>query len=164
MRFPVKFSRYITAVPPGGKVLGSDALLVDGAGNPRKPTVNDDNVLTSRISSINGWPLSRICVYAIARQAAPVVCNIACYAYEDQMGCWLPLTGSATTITPGLVTAPTAPVFFDNLSLIDNPKMTAQLENPEPGANSFLLIVSAGANPSGQYDFIMGPELTSKPF
>jgi hypothetical protein len=168
MRFPATFTRYKTGGPAGSIVLGADGLLVDGAGNPRKPADTDDNVLSSRIVSINGWPLERIVVVGKFTPAADgqvaAALPIAVYAFEDSLGMWFPITGSATAITPGTITTPLAPVFFDAMSLIDFPHAKADLGATQPGAADFLVVIGDNTSGNGRYDFAIGAEMTSKPF
>jgi hypothetical protein len=166
MRFPVMFTRYLGTIPTGGKTLGTDALLTDSDGNPRRPQIGtDDNFLSTRIVSINGWPLSRVGLVAKYTGAgAAIAINVSLYVFEDNLGMYFPVSQSATTITPGTAAVPTAPVFFDAMSLIDLPHVLSDIQAVQPGTPEFLCIVAAGASPNGRYDFILGPELTTKPF
>lgn len=166
MKFPVKFTRYVGTAPSGGKALGSDVLLVDANGAPRKPGVNlDDNFLPSRIISMNGWPLERVALVAKYTGAgAPVALPVTMYVFEDQLEMYFPIAASAANITPGKATAPTAPLFFDAMTLIDFPNTMNDSQAVQPGTPSFLCIIGAGvSSPNGQYDFILGAELTSNP-
>lgn len=167
MKFPVTFRRVKPAAPPA-KTLGGDALLVDANGTPRKPNlITDDNTMSSRIVSINGWPLSRlVLVGKYTGGGAPTALNANLFVFEDNLGIYVALPGSSTTVTPGTATTPPVPIFFDVFALIDLPNVQKDLQSNQPGAVDLLCIVQdqGGAAPNGTYDFIIGPELTTKPF
>lgn len=165
MKFPATFTRWVSGAA-GTIALGSDALLVDADSNPRPAARTDDNAFSSRIVSINGWPISRVAVAAkYTGEGVPVAANIAMYVFEDNLRIWLPLSQSAMTITPGTATAPTGFVFFDAVTLTDLPHVRGELGAAEPGSATYLCIVdNNGSPPDGRYDFIMGAELTTKPF
>jgi len=173
VRFPCTFTRYVGSVPSGGKALGSDTLPVDTNSNPQKvappPGGTYDNAMSSRIVSINGWPLSRIAFAGkYTGGGAPVVSPIAMYVFEDNLQCWLPLAcslGATPTYTCGTNAAPSAPIFFDAMSLIDLPHVQSDLNAVNPGNALFLAIVGGGTSPpNGTYQFVIGPELTASPF
>ena len=165
MKFPQMFTRTVTGGGAGG-TLGTDAVLAGIAANTL------DNAMSARIVSINGWPLSRIavaCAYRGVGDVSAVALNIAMYVYENNLAAWIQLAQSATTIAPGnATTSPPVPkgfVFFDTVSLIDMPKVNADLDASESGGCVFLCIVGkTGGPPDGEYRFIMGAELTVKPF
>ncbi len=162
MKFPATFTRTKT-VP--ATTIGTDALLVDDGGNPRKAGKADDNTLSATKVSINGWPISRL-VLAAKYTGAGVATKlpVSMFVFEDSLGMWLPLAGSDTGITPGKVTAPTAPIFFDVFALNDLPALSSNTQSAESGNCTFLCIVSDNASPDGRYDFSMAAELTTKPF
>jgi hypothetical protein len=167
MKFPCSFSRFVGG---GGKALGSDALPVDAASNPAKAQANSDILLSSRVISINGWPLQRIAfVGRYIGAGAPVAGSVQVYTFEDNLGLWIPLAcsaGASPTYTCGNNVANQAgPIFFDAMTLIDFPHVSSDLGAVNPGTAQFIVIVGAGTSPpNGQYIFAMGPELTQKSF
>lgn len=181
MRFPCTFTRYVGTLPAGGKAVGSDGLIVDGGGNPIKGSSNAygsgqyDNILPSRIVSINGWPIQRVAfVGKYAGVGSPVAMPVAVYVYEDSLACWFPLScsaGASPTYTPGTNAAPSAPIFFDCLALIDFPHAggvtgdPGDLQSTAPGNAVYLAIVGTGTSPpNGTYQFALAAEMSSKPF
>jgi hypothetical protein len=171
MRFPATYTRYVGSLSPGQVALGSDVLLVDTNGSPRKPQVGvDTNFLSSRTLSMNGTPLDRValaCKYTGAGVAISL--PVQMYVFEDNLQVYLPLNSQAGTVggsvMPGTTTAPALPLFFDALTLIDQPATSSMLQYPQPGGSTFLCIVTAaGGTPNGRYDFVLGAELTSRPF
>lgn len=155
MKFPVVFTRWKGA---GGKALGGDRPLAIGR------NLALDNTIAARSVSINGWPLSRIvlagnCPGGAVSTALPV----ACYVFEDTLGIWIPLPQSASTLTVGTTTAPSAPVFFDAMSMQDA-NDTAQGGAAGPGNGLFMVVVDDNATGVGRYDFALAAELTTKPF
>jgi hypothetical protein len=166
MRFPVTFTRYIGTIPSGGKQLGNDVLLVDGNGNPIKNLAGTDNFLASRMISMNGWPVNRIAFAGKYTGAGPAVPgSVQIYTFEDNLGCWLPLpcsSGANPTYTCGTNAAPSAPIYFDAISLVDLPHVQADLAQSSGGTGQYLIIVGAGTSPpNGTYQFIVGAELTN---
>lgn len=170
MKFPCTFTRWVGAAPSGSKVLGSDILPVDAASNPTKAQASSDNLLSSRVVSINGWPLQRIAfVGRYIGGGTPVAGSVQVFTFEDNLGIWLPLqcsAGASPTYTCGATVATQAgPIFFDAMTLIDLPHAAADLNSVNPGTAQFVAIVGAGTSPpNGQYIFAMGPELTQKSF
>jgi hypothetical protein len=165
MKFPLMFTR---VKPPAAtfKTLGDDALLVDANSLPRRAATTDDNTLALRIVSINGWPLQRVVLYGLYTGVGmPIALPTTLYVFEENLGVWLEVPGSASSITPGTATAPGLPTFYDPMALIDFPHVQADLDAVAPGAATFLVIVSdPGGAPDGTYQFILGGELSSKPF
>jgi hypothetical protein len=171
MKFSCSFTRYVGTAPSGGKTLGSDVLPTDSNSNPIKvsPQGGYDNALSSRIVSINGWPLSRIAFAGKYTGAGPAVAGpVALYVFEDNLQCWIPLAcsaGTSPTYTCGTNAAPSAPIFFDAMSLIDLPHVQSDLGAVNPGTAMFLAIVGGGTSPpNGTYQFIVGAEMTANPF
>lgn len=174
MRFPVTFSRSKPVNPY--KVLGGDTLpaqfVKPTPGASQTGSTGYDNIFTSRMISQNGWPLERIVVHALytGSTTIPAAMNLSLYVYDDNIGYWIALPGSATSIvpsTPGSVApAATQPVFFNALALIDLVHNSADLGAVQSGAATFMLIVAdpgAGA-PNGTYQFIVGGDLATKAF
>jgi hypothetical protein len=165
MKFPTTFTRYIGTIPAGGKQLGLDSLLVDGNGNPLKFVSGTDNYLASRMVSINGWPVNRICFAGKTNAVAAVAGTVTVYTYEDNLGCWLPLPSSAGTTSPaytcGTNAAPSGFLYFDAMSLVDLPHVQSDLSAVQPGTGAYLCIVTAGSSPpNGTYQFVLGAEMT----
>lgn len=165
MKFPVMFTRGKGGGNPT-PVLGTDALLVDSGGRPRKANpLNDDNVLSVPKLSVNGWPISRVALAAkYTGGGVAAALPVSLFAFEDNLGIWLPLAQSAGSITPGTAAVPTGFVFFDVLALNDLPATSRTLQTPESGACEFLCVVSDNGSGNGRYDFILGAELTATPF
>lgn len=167
MRFPTVFTRYKGTAPAGGKALGADTLPIDSGSSPIPANAALDNVLYSRFSSINGWPLTRVALAAkYTGGGSPAALPVTLYFYEAALDLWVKLDGASSTVTPGTPAAPAAVTFFDVVALLDLPKATQDMYEMSSGSLSALLIVGdpgAGA-PDGRYDFALAPDLTPKPF
>lgn len=149
MRFPAKFSRFKGG--GGTPALGSDTVPT---GN-----VNQDNILYSKFTSINGWPASRVAVVYKAPSGS-LALNADMYFFEENIGMWFKITASPVALTPGRVT------FFDVVALMDLPNTLKGNDDPAPSSGSIaqMLIVSdPGAAPNGEHIFAMGPDLTTTP-
>ncbi len=161
MKFPTAFTRYKGTVPAGAKALGADTTLPVG-----RAGASTDNVLSSRFVSINGWPVTRVAVAAkYTGVGSPIALDAWMYFYEDNLGLWIPTQAAATPVTPGTAAAPKPVVFFDVITLTDLPHVKGDLDAVTPGSISQILVVAdAGGAPDGQYDFVIGADLTQKPF
>lgn len=152
MKFPTKFVRYVGTAPAGGKTLGSDSLP-SGKASP----VTNDNLLSSRFSNINGWPVQRIAVTYDGPESAPDV-TATMYFYEDATEQWYQIGAADVSMSPGTVT------FFDVIALLDQPNTIANLDQAMAGSISQILICNlpSGSPPDGAYTFAMAPDLTSQ--
>ncbi len=169
MKFPIKFTR-IKPSTTGFITLGSDALPVDSDGNPRPGNMlTDDNYISSRPSNINGWPLMRLavaCKYTGAGSPGSTNLPATVFFFESNLQCWVALASSNSHIIESSISTTTGPAlqFYDVVPLIDLPHVTANLDSIDSGTVGQLLLVSDNSAPNGQYDFIMGYDITSKPF
>jgi hypothetical protein len=148
MMFPARFKRYLTAVPAGGIVLGTDVVPTGRA------PAGTDNQLSCRFSNINGWPVQRIAVTYLGPAGASAL-TARMYFYEDGSAAWYQI-GAQVTMTSGTVS------FFDVVALLDMPNVTANLAAATAGSVNQILIVDAVGSTSGMYQFAMGPDLTSQ--
>ena len=150
MKFPRTFTRYVGTLPADGIAIGSDTT-------PTGPlTSQPDNVLFSRFSNINGWPVHRIAVVYSGPAGAPSVVARG-LMYEDSTGAWYQI-GADVTMQPGRVS------FFDIVALLEMPNVQANLDQATSGSVSFFLQVDApvGGSSNGAYMFAMGPDLTTQ--
>jgi hypothetical protein len=147
MYFPTLFTRRV-----GGS--GSVPLLGSDSAPTAAPSASMDNVLFTKFSNINGWPVHRVAVVCTA-PAAPVAMPADLYMYEDRTQSWHKINASPVTITPGVV------AFFDAVALLDMPNAQSNMAGVQTGSGAYALVVSnPGAEPSGTFTFAMGPDLT----
>jgi hypothetical protein len=149
MKFPVMFKRYVGTIPIGMTALGADELPSGRANNSM------DNVLNSRFSNINGWPVQRVAVVYMGPGDSPSTLSATMWFYEDGTNSWYQI-GASQTLTSGQVS------FFDCVALLDMPNTNHTLNNALSGSLSQVLIVEAGDAGEGEYMFAMGPDLTSQ--
>lgn len=157
MQFHKVFTRWLGTVPAGGKAIATDVLPVDVAGNPRAPdAVKDDNCLTCRFKSLDGWPVHRVAVAYKAPAGAVATVAATMYCWESQLGAWFQI-GPAGVLTPGQVT------FFDCVALLDTVPTTAGLNQGSPSRGSMdqLIIIGAGAVDNGAHTFALGADLST---
>ena len=150
MRFPRTFTRYVGTPPTGGAALGSDTV-------PTGPlTSQPDNVLYSRFSNVNGWPVHRIAVTYAGPALAPSVVARG-FFFEDSTQQWYKV-GADVTMAPGTVS------FFDVVAILEMPNTQANIAMATPGSLSFFLQVDlpAGSPASGAYVFALAPDLTTQ--
>lgn len=148
MKFPSAFTRYLGTIPAGGKQLGTDALPSG------RPVSNQDNLLISRFSNVNGWPVQRVAVtYSGPSGASNLTARM--YFYEDSTGSWYQI-GAQQTIVSGTVS------FFDCVAILEMPNTLAKLQDATSGSLAQVLIVDAVGVVAGAYQFAMAPDLTSQ--
>ena len=149
MRFPVAFTRWVGTAPAGGVALGSDTLPTTA------PKATMDNLLASRFQNINGWPCHRIAVTYKGPTGA-IALTARMYFWEDETQAWYQV-GGQVTMQPSQVS------FFDVIALLEMPNTEANLQNATPGSISQILIVDdVGGSPPGEYQFAIGPDLTTQ--
>lgn len=136
--------------------LGSD--VVPPNDTPPGTASPSDNILATRVTSINGWPPHRLAVVCRYKGAAPspVAINIAVYFYEGRTGAWFPLTAAPASITPN------GPIlFFDIVVPTDTPNSLQNLQNM-PGNTEFAIIATdPGTASVGEYDIAAAVDLTT---
>ena len=147
MQFPKTFKRYIGAgLAP---LLGSDVDPTTLSAPAQKAYMGNANVLTSRMTNINGFPAQRILVgvnYEGAGAPAPIPLSV--FLWDDTTERWYKIFHAV---------APTIPVnhvlFVDTCSLLDF--MTTS-------AMEVALVASAPAGaPDGTYTFVAGCDVSS---
>ena len=150
MKFPQSFVRYVGTVPAGASALGSDTTPA------AKAPAGEDNVLVSRFSNINGWPIQRIAVTYKGPTGAPSV-TARMFFYEDGTQAWYKV-GADVVMAPGTVS------FFDVVALLELPNTRANMAQSSSGSVSQFLQVDlpTGSPAAGPYTFAMGPDLTSQ--
>jgi hypothetical protein len=157
MRFPTIFSRYKVTVPTGGKLLGSDAVPANGT----PPASSLDNLLVSKASDKNGWPVHRVAVLyhfiPTAGNAAGADLTFDMYFYEDATAAWYKITSAAVPLKDGVV------AFCDVISINDPPPTQANMEKANAGGIQQVLIVHDNAGADGRYDFAIAADLTTFP-
>lgn len=151
---------------PGGPI-AADNNSAQTLGADTVPAVNTNampnlramsNLVTTRFTSVNGWPGYRIAVLYKA-PSGTLALNADLYMYEKNLDMWFRLnqTTGAGNLTPGVV------AFFDCMSLMDFPHAQADLQGVGEGSFEGLLVVGdPGAAPAGLHSFAMAPELTSR--
>lgn len=149
MRFPMKFSRWVAPVPPGGIALGADVVP------PSPPSPGTmTNLMTSRFANINGWPCHRIAVTYKGPLGAPAL-PATIWFWEEQTQHWYQ-TGAAVNLARNAVS------FFDVVGLLDGPNSQGEILNPTAGSIGVLLLVEdPGGTPAGEYVFACAPDLTT---
>lgn len=170
MKFPTKFSRYKGTAPAGSIALGADVFPVDVNSAPRKPAATDDNVLFARAYSKNGFPTKRVVLagaYFATSAHSPPALNVSGYIWDDNLGFWIKLAASATSITPGDTTSSPvvggSPVYFEVPALTDSAPTQAALNGgTDPGSLAVLFLISDNTASNGRYDFVAAPVLNEK--
>ena len=154
MQFAMMFIRNKPATATVA-ALGSDAVPAnDKAPGSSAPT---DNILATRVTSINGWPPHRLALVCRYKGAGPAgVINVQVFFYEARTGAWYPLTAAPVSVTPNGV-----PVFFDMVVPTDMPNTKVTLESM-PGNTEFAVIATdPGAAANGEYDIAVAVDLTT---
>jgi hypothetical protein len=151
MKFTSSFTRYVGTAPAGGKALGGDGSLPSS-----RATANEDNVLFSKFSNINGWPVQRIAVTYAGPALAPSV-TARMWFYEDTTQQWY-------KIGADVVMAPSTVSFFDVIAIMEMANTAANLQNAMPGSVAQFLQVDlpSGSPAAGAYVFALAPDLTAQ--
>jgi hypothetical protein len=109
MRFPQTFTRYVGTAPAGGKALGGDAVPTG------RLTTQLDNVLCSRFSNVNGWPVQRLAAtYAFAALAPASGTTVA----AGSNGTNQPTAGVVDAVNPQAAGFPYAGSFSVDTGLV----------------------------------------------
>lgn len=147
MRFPKSFKRYVGG---GGTALGSDG----SAGTPptHGPVATMDNVLATKISSNDGWPVHRVAVAYKGPGGAPTL-PAQIWVYDAETESWYEV-GAPVNLTR------------NRLTYLDLPALADPIGQPG-GASSggvvMALVVLDNSAPSGEYTFAFGADLTVLP-
>ena len=149
MRFPCSFVRYVGATPSGGTSLGGDAT-------PTGPLTQQlDNVLYSRFSNINGWPIHRIAL-AYSGSSGVLSTKARIFLYEDSTAQWYQV-GADVTIAPGFIS------YFDVCALLEIPNTQANLVQATSGSvQVFIQVDKPSGAPDGTYSVAVAPDLTTQ--
>lgn len=151
MRFPSIFRRDVTTTL-------NPALFSDD--NPRTSTKDhskltlQDNALSYRLTSTNGWPVQRIAFSYADAPVGAVSIKAQLFVFEEQCGKWLS-TGAAKVVAVGDVAWFDLPIMCDNANNRDK---------TSPGGLDgyiFLATNTAGADPAGTHVFVMGPDTSN---
>lgn len=142
MRFPVKFTRWVGAVPAGGIALGTDTV-------PSIGPSNQDNLVSARFANINGWPASKL-VVGMKGPATVDAKNVSFYIWEERSASWFKLPTTDTLTPDGFV-------YFTCPTLVDPPQVGSGYSDKSAGCLEVLVIVAAnGTIPNGEYTFVVG--------
>ena len=144
MKFPCVFTRSLSG---GAGNLGTDTLP------SAAPTKILDNVLYSRFSNINGWPIHRI---AVLFNGPTNITAARMFFFESTTGMWFKI-GADAAMTSGSVT------FFDTVAIAEPPPVGANaLQGATDGSiMQFLQVDKPGAAADGTYTFAMAGDLST---
>lgn len=152
MFFPVKFSRWKGAAQPA-----TIPILLGGDTNPptAAPTVAMDNVLVHKVANAMGWPTQRVAV-GYKAPSGTLALHASLYFWEANSEAWYRIGAADRDLTPGVV------LYFDTLSLIEEPPTALKLARPTAGCSQlYLAVTDPGAAPDGAHVFVMGADITN---
>lgn len=151
MRMPVMFKRFLGGPTPA---LGSDGA----AGVPPTASPNpqaQDNVLSTKFYSNQGWPTHRIAVGYLGPAAAPTL-PAQLWVYDFKSAAWYAVGAPLNLVVNQMN-------YFDVVALLDAPPTSSDQNTTTAGGVEAMLVVQNNAGPNGTYTFTMGADLTTLP-
>jgi hypothetical protein len=154
MRFPTVFKRQ------KGSASTDPALGSDAAPTTTPPSQNNTNVVFCRQRDVNGWPAQRIAFCWNTSASSPTAMNVSAYFWEDATQHWYLINATPLSAAAGQL------YFFDCVTILEAPPLSASLSNPatpaQAGGMAIAIVVSdPGSQVTGVFQFAAGPDMST---